>query len=255
MQFDEKGNLSGKTLMILPGTACDYQTNFAAVLDRLGEKYHLICVNYDGFDGSDAVFPDMITVTEKIEGYIQGYYGGKLDGALGSSLGSTFVGQLIMRQRVHIDHGIFGSPDLDQSGKFSAWLQSKLAVPLLTSFTGSEKRQAKAREKIKSFFEMNDETADRFMGCFSKFKPESIRNEYYTDLLTHLRDDIHVEGTEVHFIYANKMGEKYLKRYKKYFRDPEIREFDMQHEQWLFGGEQYTAPVLKAIDEFMETPI
>ncbi len=33
------------------------------------------------------------------------------------------------------------------------------------------------------------------------------------------------------------MGEKYLNRYKKYFRDPEIREFDMQHEQWLFGGE------------------
>ena len=47
------------------------------------------------------------------------------------------------------------------------------------------------------------------------------------------------------------MGEKYLKRYRKYFRDPEIREFDMQHEQWLFGGEQYTAPVLQAIDEFM----
>ena len=80
MQFDEKGNLSGKTLMLLPGTACDYQTNFAAVLDRLGEKYHLICVNYDGFDGSDAVFPDMITMTEKIEGYIPGYYGGKLEG-------------------------------------------------------------------------------------------------------------------------------------------------------------------------------
>ena len=57
---------------------------------------------------------------------------------------------------------------------------------------------------------------------------------------------------KVHFIYANKMGEKYLKRYRKYFRDPEIREFDMQHEQWLFGGEQYTAPVLNAIDEFME---
>ena len=34
-----------------------------------------------------------------------------------------------------------------------------------------------------------------------------------------------------------------------------IREFDMQHEQWLFGGERYTVPVLKAIDEFMETPV
>lgn len=65
MQFDETGNPSGPTLMLLPGTACDYQTNFDKVLDRMGEKYHLICVNYDGFDGSDLIFPDMITVTEK----------------------------------------------------------------------------------------------------------------------------------------------------------------------------------------------
>ena len=256
MQFVEMGNPSGKTLMLLPGTACDYQTNFAAVLDRLGEKYHLICVNYDGFDGSDAVFPDMITVTEKIEEYIKENYNGKIDGAIGSSLGSSFVGQLIQRENIHLDHGIFhgifGSPDLDQSGKVSAWLQSKLVVPLLTGFTKNEKKRTKTREKLKSFFEMNDETADRFMGCFSRFSPESIKNEYYSDLLTWLRDDIHVENTKVHFIYANKMGEKYLKRYRKYFRDPDIREFDMQHEQWLFGDEQYTAPVLKAIDEFME---
>ena len=252
MQFDVMGNKSGKTLMLLPGTACDYQTNFATVLDRLGEKYHLICVNYDGFDGSGTIFPDMITITEKIEGYVIENYNGRLDGAIGSSLGSSFVGQLIQRENIHIDHGIFGSPDLDQSGKASAWLQSKLVVPLLTSFTKNEKKRAKTREKLKSFFEMNDETADRFMGCFAKFSPVSIKNEYYTDLLTHLKDDIHVENTKVHFIYANKMGEKYLKRYKKYFRDPDIREFNMQHEQWLFGGEQYTAPVLKVIDEFME---
>ena len=252
MQFDEMGNTQGKTLMLLPGTACDYQTNFAAVLERLGEKYHLICVNYDGFDGSGTIFPDMITVTEKIEKHIKEQHGGRLDGAIGSSLGSSFVGQLIQRENIHLDHGIFGSPDLDQSGKLSAWLQSKLVVPLLTSSTGSEKKKAKTREKLKRFFEMSDETADRFMLCFSKFIPESIKNEYYSDLLTWLKDDIHVEGTKVHFIYANKMGEKYLKRYRKYFRDPEIREFDMQHEQWLFGGERYTVPVLKAIDEFME---
>lgn len=98
---------------------------------------------------------------------------------------------------------------------------------------------------------MNDETAAKFVDCFSRFSPESIKNEYYSDLLTHLKDDIHVEHTKAHFIYAKKMGVKYLKRYKKYFRNPEIREFDMQHEQWLFGDEQYSVPVLKAIDEFM----
>lgn len=56
-------------------------------------------------------------------------------------------------------------------------------------------------------------------------------------------------------VVLSRLGEKYMKRYKKYFRDTEIREFDMQHEQWLFGGEQYTAPVLEAIDEFMKTPV
>ena len=133
--------------MLLPGTVCDYQPKFGTVLDRLGEKYHLICVNYDGFDGSGAIFPDMITVTEKIENYVIDHYGGRLDGAIGSSLGSSFVGQLIQRENIHLDHGIFGSPDLDQNGKVSAWLQSKLVVPLLTSFTKNEMKKAKTRER------------------------------------------------------------------------------------------------------------
>ena len=255
MQFEEMGNMAGKTMMLLPGTCCDWQTNFERVISPLSEKYHLICVNYDGFDGSDVIFPDMITVTGKIEEYIIKNHGGRLDAALGSSLGSSFVGQLIQRKTVHIDHGIFGSPDLDQSGKFAAWLQSKLVVPLLTSFTASDKKKQKTKEKLKNLFLMEDNVADKFMACFSRFSPESIKNEYYTDLLTHLEDDIYVEHTKAHFIYANKMGEKYLKRYKKYFHDPEIREFDMQHEQWLFGGNEYAQPVLKAIDEFMEMPV
>ena len=113
MTFEEFGTEHEKKLMLLPGTCCDWQTNFCNVFSRLEAKYHLICVNYDGFDGSDVIFPDMITVTEKIETYIREKHGGYLNAALGSSLGSSFVGQLIMRQNVHIDHGIFGSPDLD----------------------------------------------------------------------------------------------------------------------------------------------
>ena len=252
MTFEERGNMSGKTLMLLPGTCCDWQMNFSTVIDSLAEKYHLILVNYDGFDGSDLIFPDMITVTEKIEKYIIDNFGGRIDGALGSSLGGTFVGQLIMREKVHVDHGIFGSSDLDQSGVFSAKIKSALVTPLLTSFTKSEKKKQKAKMKFVELFEMDEDTADMFLDSFTRFKTESIKNEFYTDLITCLKDDIHVEGTKAHFIYANKMGEKYKKRYLKYFRDPEIREFNMQHEQWLFGGEKYRTPVLKAIDEFME---
>ena len=141
MTYEEMGNMDGKTLMLLPGTCCDWQTNFGSVIERLSEKYHLICVNYDGFDGGEDIFPDMITVTEKIEKYIIDNHHGRIDGAIGSSLGSSFVGQLIQRERVHLDHGIFGSPDLDQSGRLAAWLQSKLVVPLLTSFTKNEKKR------------------------------------------------------------------------------------------------------------------
>jgi len=251
MEFVKTGNMSGKTLMLLPGTCMNYQVNFKTVLDTLAEKYHLICVNYDGFDGSDDVFPDMITVTEKIEQYIQDNYGGRIDGALGSSLGGSFVGQLIQRENVHLDHGIFGSSDLDQSGQFSAKLQAKLVTPLLTSFTKGEKKKRKTIEKMMKIFDMDEKSATEFVDCFSNFKVESIKNEYYTDLITYLNNDIHVEGTTAHFIYAKKMGEKYKKRYLKYFRDPDIREFDMQHEQWIFGGPKYSEPVLKAIDEFM----
>ena len=251
MEFVEMGNMSGKTLMLLPGTCCDWQMNFSTVIDRFSEKYHLICVNYDGFDGSDTVFPDMITVTGKIEKYIQDNHGGRIDGALGSSLGSSFVGQLIMRENIHMDHGIFGSPDLDQSGVLSAKIKSALVTPLLTGFTKSEKKKQKAKKKFVELFEMDEKTAEMFLESFTRFSTESIKNQFYTDLITCLKDDIHVEGTTAHFIYANKMGEKYKKRYLKYFRDPDIREFDMQHEQWLFGGEKYAGPVLKVIDEFM----
>ena len=253
MEFYKTGNMSGKTLMLLPGTCCDWQMNFSTVIDRLSEKYHLICVNYDGFDGTGTVFPDMITVTEKIEKYIQENHGGRVDGALGSSLGSSFVGQLIMRENIHVDHGIFGSPDLDQSGVLSAKLKSALVTPLLTGFTKSEKKKQKAKKKFVELFEMDEKTAEMFLESFTRFSTESIKNEFYTDLITCLKDDIHVEGTTAHFIYANKMGEKYKKRYLKYFRDPDIREFNMQHEQWLFGGVRYAEPVLKAIDEFMES--
>lgn len=51
------------------------------------------------------------------------------------------------------------------------------------------------------------------------------------------------------------MGKKYIKRYEMHFANPDIREFDMQHEQWLFGDNSWTAPVLQAVDSFMCMPV
>ncbi|MFQ9150300.1 MAG: hypothetical protein ACLR6B_00735 [Blautia sp.] len=39
---------------------------------------------------------------------------------------------------------------------------------------------------------------------------------------------IAVPGTTIHVFYALKMGEKYRERYHLYFKNPDIREFDLQ---------------------------
>ena len=46
MKFTEMGKQDGKTMLLLPGTACTWEINFHTVIDRLAEQYHLICVNY-----------------------------------------------------------------------------------------------------------------------------------------------------------------------------------------------------------------
>ena len=103
MKYTEMGRQGGKTLVLLPGTACTWEINFHTVIDRLSERYHLICVNYDGFDDDKKTrpFTDMLTVTEKIEEYILENHNGCVDGAYGSSLGGSFVGLLIQRKRIH----------------------------------------------------------------------------------------------------------------------------------------------------------
>lgn len=61
----------------------------------------------------------------------------------------------------------------------------------------------------------------------------SIENQFSSDLTTPLPTQFSREGTEVHVFFAKKMGEKYLERYQKVFRDPAIHEHDLRHEELL----------------------
>ena len=149
MQFTEFGKQDGKTLLLLPGTACTWQLNFKNVVDELAEKYLIIAVNYDGFEGNPTViFSSVPAVTEKIENYILEKHNGRVDGAYGSSLGGSFVGLLIQRKRVHIDHGFIGSSDLDQGGKLTARLLTAVVSPMLSGACTSEKKRAALKAKL-----------------------------------------------------------------------------------------------------------
>ncbi len=254
MEFKEFGKMDGKRLLLLPGTACTWEINFHPVIDRLAEQYHLICVNYDGFDQDKKTkpFTDMITVTEKIEDYILKNHDGHVEGAYGSSLGGSFVGLLIQRKRIHIDHGFIGSSDLDQGSPFVAKIMTKIAGKWIAN---AGKNPQKLNDMlVKSFgMEMDGETS-AFMSQFSasilELHPDTVTREFYSDYVTPLENDIHAEGTTVHIVYALKMGKKYEKRYLQHFRNPDIHRFDMQHEAWIFQQE-WTQPILDMIAECM----
>lgn len=257
MKFDEIGLENGKTMILLPGTACSWQVNFQNVIDDLSKQYHLICVNYDGFEGDGSVpFTDMLTVTEKIEDYILEHHGGQVDGAYGSSLGGSFVVLLIQRRRIHINHGFIGSSDLDQGNKFVARIMTVIIGRAISGAGTSVKKRERLKRILKKGIgmEMTEETSDfidMFADSLSLLHPKTIEREFYSDYITPLENNISVDGTTVHIIYALKMGKKYEKRYLRHFQNPDIRRFDMQHEAWMFE-KQWTKLILYTIAECMD---
>lgn len=261
MQFTEMGNRDDKTLLLLPGTVCTWQLNFKNVLPELSERYHLIAVNYDGFEGDpNALFTDMTTVTEKIESYILEKHGGRVDGAYGSSLGGSVVVLLIQRKRIHIDHGFLGSSDLDQSGKLKARLLTAFVGPILSGACQSEKKRNALKAKLHKKAGPDDSAesiafAEALIDSMRNLHPKTVARQFYSDYITPLANDIHADGTTVHVIYAKKMGEKYGERYRKHFRNPDIHAFDMKHEAWMYDDrwkKQVLETLMRCMDETKE---
>lgn len=241
MKFYTFGNESAPAILLFPGTCCHWKKNFGAVIPLLEKDFYVVCASYDGFDETeDTVFPDMLTETAKIEDYIRENFGGHISAAYGCSMGGSFVGLLVQRGRVHIDHAILGSSDLDQetglSARFKAWLIAKVLHGIFR--TGKlpgfmQKRLDKKTPEQRAYLE-------QMLGLFGVgsrdmafVKRESIRNQFYSDLITPLDDGISVPGTQVHIFYAVKMGEEYEKRYRQHFHAPDIRRHDLQHEELL----------------------
>ena len=112
------GEKEKPVIFLFPGTCCHWKGNFGKVIEPLEEYFQVACVSYDGFDETEQTeFPTMTEETEKIEQYIKKEFDGHICAAYGCSLGGSFVGLLAARGNIHMDYGILGGSDLDQSGK------------------------------------------------------------------------------------------------------------------------------------------
>lgn len=252
MKFYTFGKRENPAILLLPGTCCHWKRNFGKVIPLLEGAFYVVCVSYDGFDETeDSVFPDMLTETAKIEDYIKENFGGHIRAAYGCSMGGSFVGLLIQRRRIHIDHGILGSSDLDQESGLSAKLKARLIAQVLYGIFQKGRLPGWMQKRLNQKSPEERAYMEPMLAMFGVgsrdmafVKRESIRNQFYSDLITPLEDKISVPGTAVHIFYAWKMGEQYEARYCQHFNKPDIRRHDMQHEELLVRDpEQWAAEV------------
>ncbi|MDY4966091.1 MAG: alpha/beta fold hydrolase [Dysosmobacter sp.] len=247
------GEKDRPALVLLPGTCCHWKGNFGHVIPALARDYRVLAVSYDGFDETEATeFPTMLEETAKIEDYLLAHCGGHIRGAYGCSLGGSFVGLLAVRGRVRMDHGILGGSDLDQASPLLAKLETKLMMPLFYPLVRDGQFSARFLQKqMEKSRRAMPEYLDAFLGMFGGARPyvtrRSCENQFYSDLVTPLPEGISVPGTTIHVFYAEKMGKKYLARYRKHFKDPVIYSQDLQHEELLACHPEGWARLVKSI--------
>ena len=135
-------------IFLFPGTCCLY-SSFNHILDGLHSYFYTVAVSYDGFDPNEKTeFCSMEDECEKIEQEIRKKYGGRIKATYGCSLGGSFVSLLIQRKRIHIDHGIIGSSDMDEAGSFMARIQSSIVVPIMYRMVHTGKLPKFMQKKI-----------------------------------------------------------------------------------------------------------
>ena len=197
----------------------------------------------------------MLEETEKIEAYIRENCGGHIRAAYGCSLGGSFVGLLAARKNIHMDYGILGGSDLDQSSKFAAKLQTDLLLPMIYPMIRDGRFKSRFLQKqMEKRMEQMGDYGKAFMQMLGGARPyvteQSCKNQFYSDLITPLPEKIDVPGTEIHIFYALKMGPKYRTRYEQHFAGPVIHEQDLRHEELLACYPEQWAQLVKSIIQF-----
>ncbi len=240
MKFYAYGKKENPVILLLPGTCCHWKLSFGNVIPLLEDKFYVVCASYNGFDETEeTIFSDMISETELIEEYIKETFEGKICAAYGCSMGGSFVGLLVQRGKIHIEHAILGSSDLDQESGLSAKIKALIVSKMIYGIFQKGRLPAWMRKWIQKRDAKEKEYYDKMLDMFGVnrdmtfVKKQSVYNQFYYDLITPLQKNIFMPGTLVHCFYATKMGEKYFERYNQHFKNPDIRHHNMQHEELL----------------------
>lgn len=237
MQVTEFGQSNKITIMLLPGTCMTWELNFSRIILPLAQKYHLLAVNYTGFDGGTETFENMITETKKIEDWVKAHCHGAINAVYGSSLGGSFASLLLQRKEIHMDHVFIGSSDLDQATPLSARAQTALIAFIFFGAARSSQKQQMLTEFLAKKLGASKEALNRLLSevltIVRMSDKQSVINQFYSDLVTPIENDIQVTGTKIHVLHSRKMDTRYLERYFQHYHHPDVISLNQPHENWL----------------------
>ncbi len=226
----------------------------------LKEKFYTVVVSFDGFDENEnSEYISMDDETLKIENHIKEKFNNHISCIYGCSLGGSFASYLVQRNNIKVDHVILGSSDMDESNKLFASIKGKILAPIMYKMihTGKlpnfmQKRLVKTKEKEPERYEQMVEFLNTFMvpELQNVVTKKSIYNQYVSDLVTKIDKNIFNKNTKIHVFYALGIGKKYRKRYLKHFKNPDIREQNMNHKTYFFcHPQEWTEEVFDCVFE------
>lgn len=89
MKFYESGISGNKTIMLLPGNFMTHR-QFEFIAPKLAEEYHVICVDFDGYDETgETTYTTAEDQAQKLANYIKANLDGRIDLVYAESLGSV----------------------------------------------------------------------------------------------------------------------------------------------------------------------
>lgn len=239
MKVDVLGNPTGKKILLLPGKGYTWQVYFQRLIPCLERDYKIICINYTGFGDFNYPFDSVTNEMERIEDAIKEKCGGHVNLAYGAGIGSKFLGMIVNRNFVKIDHLVIGSYAFPQMGKRTAEFYADYVKTL---FERQQKKNNSAfikhmQRKGQEWAEESEKFTEEACQALRRVDPASIYNMIYTEVTTPLARKIGTPGCTSHIMFSRKMGKKHLVKAKWHFSELDVNEFSMGPEGWMIYGD------------------
>ena len=199
MLFNNFGNPSQKTLMLIHGLGVSYQV-FNPLIEQLQANYNIIAVQVDGFllDAQNqpltSVFTSIDDQVDQLVQHICSVYDGHLDAAYGLSMGGCIVAKLQERSEITIDHVILDAAPLLP---LPSWLVDPLRYYQSMNVWCSYHMRAFFKWLFHShyFDTLLDELAKVYQSSFGRAVRDAYKSIYTTRLAS-------VRSTDVHYWYG-----------------------------------------------------